>query len=396
MTQISAGGEMEVVFLGTGSATPSSTRNHSCIAFRLDSSVWLFDVGEGSQHQLLKCPQVKLGKIERIFLTHLHGDHAFGLPGLMCTMLNSLGGGGGREAENQQEQRPPLQIYGPVGSRRYVRQALFNTYSHLSVQYQVHELLETRTTETTGIGRLVEELHSAEVVGEDLVLDEASETWKLFENDRCVVVAAPLSHTVPTVGFVVTEKSSPGKLNIGLAKPILERNKDVLASALGVKNPLTLLSKVKDGQAISLPDGTVILRPEDVVGPPRPGRKVVILGDTSNSDKIVNSAKGADLLIHEATNAKLQEDTKTEEEVEETTKQHGHSTPQMAGDFAKRCEAKRLVLTHFSQRYKGDNSPESLAVMEEIRLLAVSKTGGTETQVLTAFDLLSLNIPRKN
>lgn len=351
--------QMELIFLGTGSAVPSASRNHSCIALRLDENMWLFDVGEGSQHQIMKCPQISLGKIEKIFLTHLHGDHVFGLPGLLCTMLNA-----------SDESRPYLQIFGPAGTINYIDQVLTHTYSHLSAHYEVHELKELDQEDVS-----------------DIMINESTQSWELFDDNRCSVMACPLEHTVPTVGYVIIEKPTSGKLNMDLVRPILEANKD----KLGVKNPFSLLSKIKEGQTISLIDDTVILRPEDVLGPPRPGRKVVILGDTCHSDNIIPLAQGADVIVHEATNARLKDDPKTYDEVEKTTKDHGHSTPQMAGEFAQRCGAKKLILTHFSQRYKGDNSPESLAIMEEIKALAATKFNST---ILTASDMSSFMINR--
>jgi len=397
--------QLELTFLGTGSALPSATRNHTCIALRLDAAVWLFDVGEGSQHQLMKSANIRIGKIEKIFLTHLHGDHVFGLPGLLCTMTNAVGGGNNREEESAavseegsesattttSSKRPPLQIYGPSGTRKYVRNSLKSSYSRLGLDYLVHELLlnsdeATKTEEG--------EAHPNELQGTDLIIDTTTNSWSVFEDERCSVIASPLTHTVPSIGFVVTERPAAGKLNIDLAKPILERHKDVIASQLKIKNPMSLLAKVKAGNTVSLPDGTVILSPSDVVGPPRPGRKVVVLGDTSDNELIVPFCSDADVIVHEATNAKLSSDLRTtEEEVEKTTKDHGHSTPQMAGSFAKRCGAKSLVLTHFSQRYKGDKDEASLSVMREIRDLAVREFGCDN--VTTAYDFYVHDVPRR-
>ena len=397
---------MELTFLGTGSALPSATRNHTCIALRMDAAVWLFDVGEGSQHQLMKSTNIRIGKIEKIFLTHLHGDHVFGLPGLLCTMTNAVGAGnnnsdekieavstedGSESVSASSSKRPPLQIYGPAGTRKYVRNSLKSSYSRLGLDYQVHELLMSVDEATTTSN---EDAHPNELQGTDLLIDTPTNSWRVFEDERCSVIASPLTHTVPSIGFVVTERPAPGKLNIDLAKPILDRNKDVIATQLKIKNPMSLLAKVKAGNTIALPDGTVILSPSDVVGPPRPGRKVVVLGDTSDNELIAPYCSDADIIVHEATNAKLSSDLKsTEEEVERTTKDHGHSTPQMAGAFAKRCAAKSLILTHFSQRYKGDNDEASLSVMREIRALAVREFGCDN--VVTAFDFYIHDVPRR-
>eukprot|EP01102_Stenamoeba_stenopodia_P020707 TRINITY_DN8176_c0_g1_i1.p1 TRINITY_DN8176_c0_g1~~TRINITY_DN8176_c0_g1_i1.p1 ORF type:complete len:409 (-),score=83.75 TRINITY_DN8176_c0_g1_i1:67-1293(-) len=398
--------QMELTFLGTGSALPSATRNHTCIALRLDGVFWLFDVGEGSQHQLMKSNNIRIGKIEKIFVTHLHGDHVFGLPGLMCTMTNAVGGGGGKESEapeadeklasstsSSTSKLPPIQIYGPAGTRKYIRNSLKSSYSRLGLDYQVHELLMINDEQT--IDDDANNRHPNELLGSDLLLDEATHTWRVFEDERCTVVASPLTHTVPSIGFVVTERPAPGKLNIDLAKPILEKHKDAIARELKIKNPMSLLAKVKAGNTIALPDGTVIISPSDVVGAPRPGRKVVVLGDTSDNSLIQPHCVDADVVVHEATNACLKSDAArtTEEEVEKTTRDHGHSTPQMAGAFAKSCNAKGLILTHFSQRYKGDSEEASLSVMREIRDLAIREFGCDN--VVTAYDFYVHDIKRK-
>eukprot|EP00742_Colponemidia_sp_Colp-10_P006042 GILJ01006466.1.p1 GENE.GILJ01006466.1~~GILJ01006466.1.p1 ORF type:complete len:391 (-),score=45.87 GILJ01006466.1:72-1244(-) len=369
---------IELTFLGTGSAAPSTTRNHTSIALRMDASVWLFDAGEGTQHQLMKS-NVKMGKIERIFLTHLHGDHAFGLPGLMCTLTNSIGNGAGDAVENR-----VMHIYGPCGTRSYIRNALRSSFSHLGFQFKVHELHLP-----TDAGTDDSSPHDDELLGENLMLKEGH--WRVHVDDKFTVVACPLVHTVATVGYVIEEAATPGKLLVERIQPSLQRNKEALA-AQGTKNPMALLSRIKGGEVITLPDGEV-LDPSLLTGPTRTGRKVVILGDTSCSDAIVPFAMQADVVVHEATNACLADDTKTEEEVDTSTRDHGHSTPQMAGRFANQVAAHMLILTHFSQRYKGDASEESLAVMKEIAALAV-RTYGCEN-VLTAADLMSVEISRQ-
>ena len=168
------------------------------------------------------------------------------------------------------------------------------------------------------------------------------------------------------------------------------KNKAALAER-GIKNPMALMGQIKAGKTVELPDGTKIT-PSDVVGPPKKGRKLVILGDTSNSDSLLGAALDCDVLVHEATNAKVGDEEKSEEEVEKSAKEHGHSTPQMAGQFAKNVNAKLLLLNHFSSRYKGDQEPESLAIMKQIENLA--QDSFHNDAVIATHDLFSIPIPR--
>ena len=119
---------MDIVFLGTGSMQPSLTRNVSSLALRVAGDVWLFDCGEATQHQFNRS-SVRHGKVSRIFITHLHGDHLFGLPGLLCTISHAIPAGS-----------PPLVLVGPKGLRRFVRASLRLSYSHLGIPIIIHEL----------------------------------------------------------------------------------------------------------------------------------------------------------------------------------------------------------------------------------------------------------------
>lgn len=147
---------------------------------------------------------------------------------------------------------------------------------------------------------------------------------------------------------------------------------------------------LQQGEIVTLNDGTQLHGP-----PRRKGRKVVILGDTYDPSLIVPLAEDADLLIHEATNAYLPgidpntKDTDSYESVEARAKSRGHSTPQMAGSFAKQIRAQKLILNHFSARYPGDGSDKSKDIMEAIAQLAVSEFG---QDVACATDLMSVDI----
>jgi ribonuclease Z len=156
--------------------------------------------------------------------------------------------------------------------------------------------------------------------------------------------------------------------------------------------PMFVMSRLQQGESVELSDGTVLYGP-----PRRDGRKIVILGDTYDPSPITALAANADLLIHEATNAHLTDfaenlqDDDTYETVEKRTKSRGHSTPQMAGTFAKRIRARKLVLNHFSARYPGndDVDEEAKVIMDAIAKLAAKEFG---SEVLCARDLLSLDV----
>lgn len=181
------------------------------------------------------------------------------------------------------------------------------------------------------------------------------------------------------------ERLTPGKMDMALYRPHLLRN----------KAPMSLLGQLQAGHTLTLADNTVLQPP-----PRRPGRKVVILGDTYDASPIESLADGADILIHEATNAYLpgvDPATKKDDSdaiVENRTKSRGHSTPQMAGAFARRVNAKKLILNHFSARYRGNDDTDEAAhtVMEAIRDLARSTYGSQE--VLCARDWMSIEVDK--
>jgi ribonuclease Z len=175
----------------------------------------------------------------------------------------------------------------------------------------------------------------------------------------------------------------------------VERNKAGLLKR-GLSDPnkiFRLLKTLQPGEAVNLPDGT-LLRAEEVMEAAKQGRKIVICGDTSDASGIAALAQDCDVLVHEATNAFLLPfDKGTYMDVERFARAHGHSTPQMAGHFAHRVRAKRLIMTHFSPRYKGDLSPESLAIMKRLEDMARKTSKLRADRVLAAHDLMLVPIP---
>ncbi|RIA81202.1 beta-lactamase-like protein [Glomus cerebriforme] len=362
---------VSIQFLGTSSAQPSLTRNTSSLAIIIDGFSWLFDVGEATQHQLNKFKNIKWGKIDKIFITHMHGDHVFGLPPLLCTLSNNL---------NEDLARRPIEIYGPSGLRKFVYNSLSLTHSHLKRGYIVHELLFPDDPIDSGNPF---EPNEFEQSGENIQMtidQNNNRSWKIIDEEDYIVSAAPIEHSIPCLGYVINENPIPGNINIELVKPILMRNKD----ALGLKNPMELLKKLQQFQCLTMPDGTVIEPPQR-----RPGRKIVILGDTFDPSGIIHLAMDADVLVHEATNSLTSDDPERTiyEDVEKRSIENGHSTSKMAGKFAARINAQQLLLNHFSHRYKGDSE----AIMNEIKQAAIESFGNNH--VICTYDGMIIQIP---
>ena len=402
--QVEDVGEMDVTFLGTASCIPTVTRGVSCAALRYKSDTFLFDCGESTQIQMQRS-RLKISRIKKIFITHTHGDHLFGLPGLLCLIGQSH-----NDERIQQLDKPPepIDVYGPEGLRDYIRASLQMTYSRIAVPYRVHELMNVPFLHDRCVKRppSVKNIKTSldpnyrELPGTQIYPDKFG-IYNLFDDGKIAAAAAPMQHTVPCVGYVMTEHSRPGRLNPDLVTPLIEENFDELKKLdLIGRNPIKVLAylkTLKPGQVFTFPNGKRI-NVEDVVEPPMRGRKVVFMGDTCSGDMIAPIAKNADLLVHEATNAWVPDQDAprfpTYESLERETFIHGHSTPEMAGRFAAKIQAKKLVLTHFSSRYLGDESEFSMRLMwrlEDMARTTSMLTGAND--VIAAWDFMQVSIP---
>lgn len=237
---------MQLEFLGTGAGSPSKQRNVASVALKLLeelNEIWLFDVGEATQHQILQTT-IRPRKVTKIFITHLHGDHIFGLPGF----LSSRSFQGGNE---------PLTIYGPVGIKRFVTTALQVSESRLSYPL-----------------KFVEIDHNQE----------------LFDERGFKVTTMALDHKIACYGYRIEEADHPGELQV-----------EKLREAQVPSGPI--YGQLKAGKTVKLDDGRVI-NGKDFIGKPQPGRIVTILGDTRQTPNAVVLAHKADVLVHESTFAK--------------------------------------------------------------------------------------------
>ena len=275
----------EVIPLGTASAMPTRERHLSSTAVVCGGSMVLFDCGEGTQFRMMQAG-LKRPRIDAVFITHLHGDHYFGLMGLLSTLALL-------------KRTAPLTLVGPAG-----------------LEALLQKLPGVRADELT---------FSIEHVAlwDDLV------HAVVFETEDFTVEARPVEHRVFTVGYRFQEKTRPGRLDVDRAR------------ALGVTE-YRHYRALKAGEAVTLDDGSVVL-PEAVVGPPRPGQAFAYITDTRPCEAAVTLARDAALLYHEATFG---------DDLPERAAETGHSTARQAAEIARRAGAARLLLGHFSARYK--------------------------------------------
>lgn len=303
--------DLDVVFLGTSGSMPTPKRALPATLVRRGGERLLFDCGEGTQRQLLRS-DVGLVELEEIFLTHFHADHYLGLPGMLKTFALR-----GREA--------PLTIYGPAG---------------------LDDLLGTLRRI---FGRLTYPVSTVELDPGDPLA-----------RDGYRIEPFAVSHGVAAIGYALVEAARPGRFDVDRA------------GALGVPGGPDR-GTLQRGEAVTLADGRIV-RPEDVLGEPRAGRKIVLTGDTAPAASVVDAATGADLLVHEATFLA---------DEGERARETSHSTAGEAALAAREARVKMLALTHVSTRYFGHQ------VVEEVSELFPG------TVVPRDFDLVRVPFPER-
>ena len=237
---------MQVTFLGTSSGVPTRGRNVSAVALRLPqrAELWLFDCGEGTQHQFLRS-DLRVSQLRRVFVTHMHGDHVFGLPGLLA----SLGLAGTCSG---------IDLYGPDPLRDYLEGVLRTSSTRIGYPLRSHRVKEA-----------------------------ASSGALLLDDDDITVRCTKLIHRIPAYAYRVDQKPRAGRFDVDQAR------------ALGIP-PGPIYADLKAGREVVLDDGRII-NGASLCGPERPGSSVVYCTDTVFSEAAVELAQGADLLIHEST-----------------------------------------------------------------------------------------------
>ncbi|HTT25991.1 MAG TPA: ribonuclease Z [Thermoplasmata archaeon] len=270
---------MRLTFLGTAGSWPTKERSASAIALDLERELVLLDCGEGTQRQFFQSSQSFM-RVRRVFLTHFHGDHFLGLPGLIQSMgLN--------------QRTEPLDVYGPPDAPAMMDQVLHLGHYTPRFPVEVHALRPGESVELPGY----------------------------------TVHAAAAAHPVPALAYRIDEGPKRGRFDGDLARSLGIHGRD--------------FARLEAGETVRTDRGAV--RPEDVMGPPRPGRSVVYSGDTAPVDSVRKLAERATLLIHEAT---------TSVELEAEANRWGHSSARQAAEIALAAHVEGLFLTHFSSRYK--------------------------------------------
>ncbi|HIH44373.1 MAG TPA: ribonuclease Z [Candidatus Methanoperedenaceae archaeon] len=276
---------LRITFLGTAGTVPTPERSPSAILVNRKGELMLFDCGEGTQQQMMRA-KTGMGNLSAIYLTHFHADHVLGVPGLLQTMALN-------------ERAEPITIYGPP---------------------QVIDFMDA-----------ISDLGCTDLGYE--VTPCVLRPGESVRKDGYSVLAVRTEHTIPSFGFALIEDARPGRFN---------REK-----AVGLGIPVgPLFSKLQRGEPVTTGGRTVM--PGEVLGPARPGRKLVYSGDTRPCSQIAIASRDADVLIHDGT---------LTSDMQGWAVETRHSTAREAALLARDASVRQLILTHISSRYSESTAP---------------------------------------
>jgi len=302
---------MELIILGSSGAIPIKGRNLPSIALKYKNEILLFDCGEDLQRAFEKA-SLKFNRPLKIFISHFHGDHVIGLPGLLFRF-------------GLLDRTAPVEIYGPRNLFYYL--FLHSKILGLRAPYP----LTVKEIDPENEKLLIfEGLKTDTPAGEQVIEDDI-----IYESKRYFMKYTLVKHSILSFAFAFHEKPRFGKFN------------PEKAEELGIP-PSNLWKKMQHGETITHQGNIIDPLEEGIVGPPRPGKKITYSGDLAPCESIIRLGKDTDILIHEATYAKDLADVAAEK---------FHSTSVDAATDALKMNAKKLILTHFSSRY---NSPDIL------------------------------------
>ena len=298
---------MKLVFLGTSAAQPTENRGLSCICLERDGEILMFDAGEASQTSFMKSG-LGWNKKMKLFVTHMHGDHCVGILGLLQTM-------------SMQNRTETLEIFGPNEIEEFIAVNIKVLNFKLSFPILITTIKEGR----------------------------------IFENEKFTINVCKANHSVTAFSYLVEEKDKPGRFNLDKA------------NQLGIPEG-KLWSNLQKGQEITIND--IIIKPEQVLGKKRQGKKIGISGDTMPTRELEKFFENCDYLVFDSTFL---------EREREKARETCHSTAKQAATLGKNAKVKNLILTHFSARYKNEDG--HLKEAKEVH-----------DSVITAKDLLEIEL----
>lgn len=377
--------DLEIIMIGTSAEISSNGRSLHSLAIRYNENYLLFDCGEGTLNNLLHSP-IKMNQLNKIFISQLHPNTVSGIVNVLIS-LNRFS----FTKDN------PVEIYGPDGLRNYLEVSiLLLNQSFTLPPYVIHELKNVQHLHTSSYQPAMS--FDFQLEGKDIHADERG-VYEVCKTDTFVIQASAVAHRIPSLGYVFQEKTKYGALKSDLLNPIIEKQKEEIEKYMTQGKPARHIYKILQTFSIDetfcFPDGTKMMasefREEDT-----PGRKIVIMGDNCDGSNIKPIAMDADVLIHEATLAYLPRyfadlQKTTSEKLNEKIGQKGHSTAEMAGIFAKEIKAKKLILSHFSNRYPSDRK---FKLMGDVSNIAASFAELPKEKVITASDLMRIKVTK--